>query len=93
MVGEDLLAIGLFERRHALKVLMIVSRHGPITKQDMISELGVGTNVPMARVRELKAAGLIEEDVEALWPHAHMLKITAKGRDVAEIVERMIGRL
>ena len=59
----------------------------------MISELGVGTNVPMARVRELKAAGLIEEDVEALWPHAHMLRITDRGRDVAELAERMIERL
>jgi DNA-binding HxlR family transcriptional regulator len=93
MVEEDLLAIGLFERRHALKVLMIVRRKGPLTKQDLLAALDVGTNVPMARIRELKAAGLIEEDVEALWPHAHMLRITPMGRDVAELAERMIERL
>jgi hypothetical protein len=90
-VDEDLKIIGMFERRHALKIMLLLLWGGPLSKRETIAELGVGTNVPIARISELREAGFIKEDIEQIWPHAHILRPSDRGQRIAFPAEKMIN--
>jgi DNA-binding HxlR family transcriptional regulator len=93
MVDDDLRVIAMLERRHALKILLLLLWGGPFSKREIMAELGVGTNVPIARINELRDAGLIKEEIEPVWPHAHILQLSDRGQRIALLAEKMIDIL
>ncbi|MFA5313161.1 MAG: winged helix DNA-binding protein [Methanomassiliicoccales archaeon] len=91
MAEEDLRKIAVLENRYALQIL-IVLKDGPLGRLELYQRLRSSPTTPIRRIEKLIKAGLITEKVLE-DQRTHELTLTPKGRDVAELAERMLQKL
>lgn len=70
-------------RSRAVDILLALSEK-PMSVRELISRVGGSATTIEQRLRELKEAGLIEEDVSKGFPFRRELRLTERGKDVAK---------
>ncbi|KXB03006.1 hypothetical protein AKJ48_04335 [candidate division MSBL1 archaeon SCGC-AAA261O19] len=70
-----------------LLALLEDSRH----VRELQSEVGGSASTIGSRIREMKEKGLVSEETEKNWPYKKIIKLTNRGRDVAEVLSGLSG--
>lgn len=74
----------MLEQKHALRLLSCLYLNGQSKRSSLYNAISRTTTAPMKRVNELIALELIEESVLDGAPFTKNVKLTEKGRRVAE---------
>ena len=85
--------LDVLEKKHALKVLMVLRDKKMLNKTELVEEIASGAGSVQARVDDLEAAGLISVEEEAVRPFRKMVSLTEKGKDIADLAARMCDRM
>lgn len=81
-------ALEVLEQKHAMKVLAILLER-EMFKGELASKITIGTASIQARVDELVRLGLLEEEPQTVKPFRKIIRLTDKGREVAEMIEKI----
>ena len=83
--------LDVLERRHAMKVLLVLRERGVMNKTELVESLTSGAGSVQTRVDDLLAAGLVEVEEENVRPFRKMISLTDKGREVADLISSVRG--
>lgn len=89
LVAMGLEIVGMLEEKHAIKVLLILLKEGPMMKTALYDELDKGVTIALKRVDSLMKAGLLEETVMAVKPFAKTISLTDKGHAIANHLSKV----
>ncbi len=85
--------LDILERKHSLKVLMVLRSCGPVNKSELTESITSGAGSVQVRIDDLKSSGLVEVREETVRPFRKMVSLTEKGRAVADLVAEIYGEL
>lgn len=74
------------ERRHAMKVLLVLRDRGSMGKTELAESINSGAGSVSSRIDELLEAGLLRIDEELCHPFRKVVSLTELGGEVAELV-------
>jgi len=78
--------ISVIERTDATTILMLLFERGPLTVTSIMEEGGINRTTFYATLSVLLKAGLVVEDREEVFPRRRIIKLTERGRKVAELL-------
>ena len=78
-----MLNVSTLEQAHALKILIILGRAGPMSRSVLYGQVISSNRTMKDRVNELMALGLVEDVLIDERPY-RALQLTERGREVAE---------
>ncbi|MBO4568856.1 MAG: hypothetical protein J5674_02610 [Candidatus Methanomethylophilaceae archaeon] len=79
--------LDVMERRHAMKVLLVLRDRGTMNKTELVESLTSGAGSVQTRIDELCEAGLLMVDEENVRPFRKMISLSEKGKRVADLIE------
>lgn len=72
------------EKTYAMRILIILSKEGPMSRTAIYENMSSAPRTPMDRVNELLATRLIEEIPRPSNPRIMLIQLTKKGEKVAK---------
>ncbi len=85
--GRDL--ADFLEKANTVSIIRVLYEKGEVMRSDLYEEVGKGVPTVYQRVNELIDLGLIEEEVLRVGVKKKMVKLTEKGRRIADLLERV----
>ncbi len=79
----------LLERANTVSIIRVLFEKGEVMRSDLYDAVGKGIPTVHKRVNELIDLGLIEEEVLRVGVKRKMIRLTEKGRRVAELLEKV----
>ena len=81
-------ALDLFNRKYTVHLLDAL-RSGGMHFNALCRKVGASPNTVRARVRSLEKEGILVRTVDQVMPPLVTVRLTQKGRELAEVVERL----
>ncbi len=80
----------LLEEKYALSLLWVIKNNPNMTKTDIVRIDKGGEKTKYAMINKLMSAGLVTtySDEEMRWNTEHLI-LTDKGKEIAELIERI----
>ena len=84
----------LLEEKYALSLLWVIKNNPNMTKTDIVRIDKGGEKTKYAMINKLMSAGLVTtySDEEMRWNTEHLI-LTDKGKEIAELIERINERM
>ncbi|MEM3715375.1 MAG: helix-turn-helix domain-containing protein [Thermoprotei archaeon] len=78
--------ISVIEHTHATTILILLFEQGPLTVTSIMEEGNINRTTFYSTLPVLLKSGLVVEDREEFFPRRRIIKLTERGRKVAEFL-------
>ncbi|MGB9729615.1 MAG: helix-turn-helix domain-containing protein [Thermoprotei archaeon] len=85
-MGREISAI---EHTHATTILILLFERGPLTVTGIMEEGNINRTTFYSTLSALLRSGLVVEDREVVFPRRRIIRLTERGRRVAEFLVKI----